>query len=492
MSLRRSVSTVAATGLVLACSGHVEDNVTDPVASAEQAIVGPSFVGGPNQVVMVYGLVETSAGLETRICSGSYYAPRVVLAAAHCLDDIFMGQLFVYHGDDFVTDFAELVPRGVTLVPPPPGEPSSWAQADSWEAHPEWDPELFYPDMGVIYLDRRLPFRPLPLAEFRLDGRWEGLQATISGWGSNQASSPTSGEGSAVQRTGVTRVLGSPTEADYHADDPNPGMLLAHVRDDVIKTDGQPPHANTCFGDSGAPLLAKVWGIDFIAGVSYFMGLSCEDYGLHTRIDPFLPFLRQAAEKGGERGLIPHLECVAPDPQGRWMAYFGYTNENGVSLTVPYGCKNRLEHDVNGWRPARFLPGEHHFAFGVEFAPEQVVTYTLDPRNSPRIVLHATSQSPLCPEDVASEVECGAFCRANLLSGCPGLPAFSSCMEECLSSTASIEAFAPECVPQSSALTRCFAGTPPGTDNWSCLDGALPLALPCESVAYELYACLGL
>jgi hypothetical protein len=56
---------------------------------------------------------------------------------------------------------------------------------------------------------------------------------TISGWGGNVATSPTTATGARVQRTGTTRILGSPTQADYHPEDPNPGMLNATVRQNV-------------------------------------------------------------------------------------------------------------------------------------------------------------------------------------------------------------------------------------------------------------------
>jgi secreted trypsin-like serine protease len=62
--------------------------------------------------------------------------------------------------------------------------------------------------------------------------------------------------------------------------DPNPGMLDAVVRGNVVKTDGRGPYSNGCFGDSGSPLLVTQYGQTYIAGVSSFVGLYCEDYSL--------------------------------------------------------------------------------------------------------------------------------------------------------------------------------------------------------------------
>jgi hypothetical protein len=268
-------------------------------------------------------------------------------------------------------------------------------------------------------------------------------------------------------------------------------MLVRSVRNDVVKTDGQPPHANACFGDSGGPIIANLRGQNTIAGVSYFTGLYCADYGLYTRIDPFLPFLDEAYRKGGQAELFPRLECVAPNASGTLTAYFGYTNRNGVSITVPYGCKNRLDLDVRGWRPTRFLPGEKHFAFGVDFDENEVVTYTLNPKNSRRTRLHASRWSRRCRPDEAGQLDCAGSCRASLLSGCPGLPTFQVCMDDCLLSADFVRESNPECVPQSVAYEHCVAETPPGVEHWLCYEGYAPSAIGCEAVSYELYACLG-
>lgn len=149
---------------------------------------------------------------------------------------------------------------------------------------------------------------------------------TISGWGHNVATGPVTGTGAQVQRTGRSRILGSPTQADYHADDPNPGMLDATVRNNVLTIDGRAPYSNACFGDSGSPLLISQFGQTYIGGIEYFGGLYCEDYSLYTRLDPFLPFLDYAYKKGGQETLIPSLECIAPRTGG-FTAYFSYENK---------------------------------------------------------------------------------------------------------------------------------------------------------------------
>ena len=72
-----------------------------------------------------------------------------------------------------------------------------------------------------------------------------------------------------------------------------------------IRGPTHPANANSCFGDSGSPLLITDSRQTYIAGVNYFTGLSCADYSLYTRISSFLPFFDEAYKKGGQEVLKP-------------------------------------------------------------------------------------------------------------------------------------------------------------------------------------------
>ena len=244
--MTRFAGLAAIIGLAVAGCADLGADASDNAGIDEQqgAIVRPTATGGRNEVVMLHYQAGFNASGQPvyGACSGAYFAPRTVLTAAHCVQQIVSNQLFVYYGDNFAADVAQLTPIPGTpnLRPPAPGQPSFWAQAESWEQHPQWDPNLISPDLAAVYLDRKLPFDPLPLARFRLDNTWVGRQVTISGWGGNVATSATTATGSRVQRTGITRFLGSPTAADYHPEDPNPGMLNATVRNNVSRSTAGP------------------------------------------------------------------------------------------------------------------------------------------------------------------------------------------------------------------------------------------------------------
>jgi hypothetical protein len=470
---------ILALGAGATLAGCSSDGAETP-SSVQQGIVRATALGGRDEVVMIYATVfdGQSGTFSRRTCSGAYFAPRIVATAAHCLDGDparaqHVVQVLVYHGDDFAADQSELEPFGAAFKVPAPGEPSHFAEADSFEQHPKWDRNLNYPDLGVVYLDRELPFGPLPLARFRLDKPWEGRAATISGWGGSEVTGPTSATGARVQRTGTTQIVGSPTLADYHPEDPNPGLLQANIRNKILKIDGRAPNSNACFGDSGSPLIVSQSGQDYIAGVEYFGGLFCEDYSLYTRLDPFLPFFDEASRKGGQAPLVPALDCVSENSDGTLTAFFGYENDNGVSITVPLGPKNALPLDPNGYRPTLFEPGVHHFAFGADFAPSQTLVYTLSPASSPSTTLNVDASSKRCGVADQPSALCGQSCRAQLASGCTGLQSYGACIDGCVGFYETFNEPA-SCQPLLDAWTACIAALSPDPENWVCFEESSP------------------
>ncbi len=471
-----------------ACSADV-GGAGAPLEDAEQPIVRATSNGGKDQVVLLYMLTLANGSLGARSCSGTLIAPRVVLTAAHCLSNVWGNQLFAYFGDDFNTDFAKLSRVGQTIMVPAPGQPSKFAQADSYEVHPSWTPARGDGDLAVVYLDRKPPYAPLPLMHGGVNNSWIGKDATLVGWGASQALSADISQtsGGHTQRTGKAKILGTPTSADYHADDPNPAMLLPEIRAHYLKTDGRAPNANTCAGDSGGPLLLNANGQDSVAGVSSWTGLWCEEYSLFTRIDAFRPFLDSSIQRGGNAPLTPRLDCVAANADGTFSAYFGYENHNGVTVTLPYGAQNSLALDTANHRVTEFQPGNHTFVFGVDFRREQQLVYRVAPDIGPTTNLTVTSKSKQCDAKVAAEVSCGNLCRGALSSGC-ATPSDAQCMANCMSN---FSAF-PECKAQIIAQNNCYGASQPGADHWICIDESVtPVSLDCTAQDNAFLSCLG-
>jgi hypothetical protein len=476
---------------LLAITGCSAGDGTVDVETKTDEIIRATSNGGRDQVVMLYAVTGDGGRV---FCTGSYYAPRVVVTAAHCIPENIY-QMFVYYGNDFEQDLSQLTSDGfIGLIPPAIGAPSNWSQADSWQVHPAYDPSLNSADIATVFLDRKPPFDPLPLYRNRVNS---GVPVTITGWGSNSTPTPVTGAGYGVQRTGNTITMGSPTAADYHADDPNPGMLNAAVRQTVVKTNGAAPYSNGCFGDSGGPLLLTQYGQTYVAGVGYWTGLSCETYNLSMRIDSFLPFLDLSYKRGGQDVLKPTFACVTPNPQGSLTAIFGYQNDNGVGISIPYGSKNASARDTSNLRPTRFEPGLHPFAFGVDFTAGQTASWTLAPDNNPSVTKSATAASPQCTAAQAVDSGCVLQCRAQLRSGCPRAEESDQCVEFCAEIGHVVEDFIPECNDERVTWQNCVKAAAPGASNWSCnfedefgIFGEGPQPLACEAQQTTYANCL--
>lgn len=70
-----------------------------------------------------------------------------------------------------------------------------------------------------------------------------------------------------------------------------------------------------------------------------------------------------------ERPVRPVLECVAPNSDGSYTAYFGYKNDNGVAVAIPVGGQNRFSPAPDGrGQPASFAAGRQARVFSVAFS----------------------------------------------------------------------------------------------------------------------------
>lgn len=475
------IISLALCGLTLGACAFGTD---DEVAQTDQDIVRGRTERRYPQVVAVHFM--GFQGFSQ--CSGTYVAPRVVITAAHCgRNDQIPGQIFVYHGRDYLTD-REALPNI-----PAPGERSNWARAETAVAHPSYDPGVNYPDVKVLLLDRELPFAPLPILRREVPNSTH--HGKIVGWGGSLALTAdiTQVEGAGIKRSANVRLLGSPTEADYHPDDPNPGILVPEIRADLLKTDGMAPRANSCAGDSGGPLFVERHGRDHLAGVSMWTGLWCEDYSVYTRVEPFLDFFDAQIDRAGDSNIAPRLECVEEATDGSLVAHYGYQNDNGVTVEIPYGHNNRFERDRRHARPSDFAPGNNLYAFGVPFSAGQSLTWRLNPPGGPTTVVRADASSPRCdPADPS--LTCAKYCNAALAAECslPG-PVQSDCVFSCVGTTFEFEYYF-GCGAAWTSYVSCQAGLSPDAGNWDCsIPGFPPNAMPpaCDAELGEVLTCLG-
>lgn len=90
--------------------------------------------------------------------------------------------------------------------------------------------------------------------------------------------------------------------------------------------------------------------------------------------------------------LTPTLQCVHNNGGGSYTAYFGYNNNNGVSVYVPLGSKNKFSPTpIDRGQPKLFLPGSHTNVFSVNFNGSNLV-WTLSQSS-----VTANNKSTPCP-----------------------------------------------------------------------------------------------
>ena len=258
-----------------ACAADLDGGAAPPPGRDVAEIINGSATTDYPAVPYLALQLGESAGAG---CTGSLISPRVVLAAAHCVDsepgDPDVTAVSAYFGSTVVDDddlFLEQV------------------AAEDWIFVPGWGIPCCN-DFSLILLEHDAPVEPLPYNTTNLDdlGLTTSSPLHLVGWGNTVGGDPGSGSGT---KRHVTVTLD-----DY---------------DDWIVYYGNNDSGNTCQGDSGGPGFLEIGGQEVVATVTSYGISGCTDESGAGRVDAVADWIGEYIAQN-DIPIPPEVSFVTP------------------------------------------------------------------------------------------------------------------------------------------------------------------------------------
>jgi secreted trypsin-like serine protease len=242
----------------------IDDTIDEPVVGGTPAKPGAY----PDAVAVI---------APNALCSGTLIAPDLVLTAGHCIE----------------MKPTKVVIGSVDLAKSPQGETIAVKSAI---AYPDWQHRY---DVGLLELDKPSHVKPRPIAQActATEDLATNKKVRVVGFGLTSAN----GKGSNSLLEDAELPIDDPTCAKDPACRPKPinpgGEFIAGGHG-----------VDSCFGDSGAPLLAPTKHGEALIGVVSrgigSMGMPCGQGGVGVRVDKVALWI----EKTSKRKLV-HAKC---------------------------------------------------------------------------------------------------------------------------------------------------------------------------------------
>jgi hypothetical protein len=289
-------------------SGSISDGTalaptTDPTA-------GASVIGGHNATVAQYpslAFIEGAVATAGYACTGTVVAPRVVLTAGHCVEDIESSSITQPEQIAVATGVSNLTKISKAQV----------TRVSQVVAFPGFDPAKLQGDAGLLILKTPVKAPPIALAGPEDAALYEaGDQLTIAGWGIDDRGTghaPNQLQSANVPVEEAARCKNG-TKRFYPFFDPTR---------QVCALDAPKFHITTCHGDSGGPAIAtRPDGSPVEIGITSLGDGTCNPSSpaVFTRVDQVSSWVASwiaATEAGGPQPRIKipkaHLPLLTPE-----------------------------------------------------------------------------------------------------------------------------------------------------------------------------------
>ncbi|MFN8216866.1 MAG: serine protease [Solirubrobacterales bacterium] len=354
---RRGALTIAA---VLACLGACLLAAAGAGAQQAEPKAHASIIGGREASIqelpsLAYLEGENAAGGYA--CSGTVVAPRLILTAGHCVQNIESGEITPAASLAVATGVADLTKIASANI-------SRVAEA---LVYPQFDPAQLTGDAGLLVLTAPVAAPPIRLAGAG-DGALlaAGTQLTIAGWGLTSASAK---EGSPVLKLGVSKV--QPTNLCRSKSSRYYPFYTAALQ--LCALDTSRGRVSACHGDSGGPAIAvDAAGAPVELGIVSTGGPNCSRTlpNVFTRVDKVAGWVDRwiaAIEAGGPRPQVkvpqahkPHLSV----PRAKELAGVAFAHDFRRHFTGAtekrIACQRRAKAKVR-CRVTWFQGGDDYF-----------------------------------------------------------------------------------------------------------------------------------
>jgi secreted trypsin-like serine protease len=276
-----------------------------PASASASSGAHASVIGGsPASISQFPSLAYIEAGNAKTgfACTGTVVAPRVVLTAAHCVEDVETGQ-FTQPGEYAVA---------TGVANPEQARAENVFGVVATHVFPSFDPGVVHGDAAVLILSSPTSAPPLALAGPEDAALYEGgASVSVAGWGLTRAQNR---QGPANLRA-ASMVVQKPdtcqrrTRGFYREYSPSLQLCLL-----------SPPanKSGTCFGDSGGPAIGqRADGTPVELAVISVVGPLCTPQApnILTRVDYVSPWVAEwiaATEAGAPPPLVDPAAPLPP------------------------------------------------------------------------------------------------------------------------------------------------------------------------------------